>query len=196
MFKFVIATALLCSTMLNAQTPIPFAKLSSPDVYKYVETGYFAATLGNNGKMCTENLSGAYQQSIVIDEAHIVKVVDNEVFFELILRQHVSNDQPCTQIKFKVNGDRVYPVDEIASAKDYAYESERVVTSIDNYGILGSTNVTTTEKEERIYRVIERKITFSHVFAKGIPSKIKITLAQGITQADYLSTAFLWKIVK
>lgn len=139
----------------------------------------------------TEKTPAAISREALLDEARIVRYGTDGVCVALHTRTHTSLDVPMSQYRIELNGQRVNVDREEMGVADYQYtgERERAVVEFVSKDAAGSFR--STETEQKVFRVIERRTQFC-----GLPAKQgRITLEVSIPQDDgrgAWGSNFLW----
>lgn len=134
--------------------------------------------MGWTGNTAEKKPPGQISKSVIQDELVITKVEQNETQFKLILRSHTSSDQDFSAYKVKLNGSNA-PVlvgSNTVEVKDYEYTGTFNVAYVRSSVL----NFNLSEPAQKIFRVIEREITFTIPKTVDLTTETKIELGAKI----------------
>ena len=142
----------------------------------------------------TEQANSQVSRAVLMDEAQISKLTQDELCIAVIQRTHVSIDVPLGMWEAKINGQEVYIDEGPISVEDHSVTGERTVLAADAILPEAFGSFRLTEPTQEVYRVFKREGTICTPSADvGQRVELELLLPQDDARGNW-GQKYVWNV--
>jgi hypothetical protein len=151
LWVLLLAPIIGCGYRTRSQA-IARADLATPERTRV--TNYMSAPLRPGSP--TEETPESVSRSVLLDEARIARLADDEVCFDVVVRTESGLDTALSEMRVLIGGKQARVGEETITVRDHAWSGERDVLVANAVTASALASLRLTEPAERLFRVFER----------------------------------------